>query len=192
MGETQDNTFELKEKVIRLEHQNKVLTLQLKEAENEKTNVLEGKLDIATERVNMGQTENRQLSQEVYELKTRLEEDVSMKTKYGDEKAGVTGSDITSKLQDHLDMLKESNTELQKKKEHIDDLESQTTANSSEISTLRDQLNKKDEQMKEMEEKYKNYLQKAKTVIKTLDPKQSTGPDIQLNELRDRLQEKEK
>jgi len=190
--ETQDNTFELKEKVIRLEHQNKVLSLQLKEAENEKTNVLEGKLDIATERVNMLQTENRQLSQEVYELKTRLEEDESMKTKYGDEKTGVTGSDIQSKLQDHLDMLKESNTELQRKKEHIDDLESQTTANSSEISTLRDQLNKKDEQMKEMEEKYKNYLQKAKTVIKTLDPKQSTGPDIQLNELRDRLQEKEK
>merc|ERR1712183_297777 len=104
MGETQDNTFELKEKVIRLEHQNKVLTLQLKEAENEKTNVLEGKLDIATERVNMLQTENRQLSQEVYELKTRLEESESMKTKYGDEKAGVTGSDITSKLQDHLDV----------------------------------------------------------------------------------------
>ena len=193
-GETeqQDNTFELKEKVIRLEHQNKVLSLQLKEAENEKTNVLEGKLDIATERVNMLQTENRQLSQEVYELKTRLEESESMKAKYGDEKAGVTGGDIQTKLQDHLDMLKESNTELQKKKEHIDDLETQTTANSSEITTLRDQLNKKDEQMKEMEEKYKNYLQKAKTVIKTLDPKQSTGPDIQLNELRDRLQEKEK
>jgi chromosome segregation ATPase len=189
-GETeqQDNTFELKEKVIRLEHQNKVLSLQLKEAENEKTNVLEGKLDIATERVNMLQTENRQLSQEVYELKTRLEESESMKAKYGDEKAGVTGGDIQTKLQDHLDMLKESNTELQKKKEHIDDLETQTTANSSEITTLRDQLNKKDEQMKEMEEKYKNYLQKAKTVIKTLDPKQSTGPDIQLNELRDRLQ----
>jgi len=191
--ETQDNTFELKEKVIRLEHQNKVLSLQLKEAENEKTNVLEGKLDIASERVSMLQTENRQLSQEVYELKTRLEESESMKTKYGDEeKAGAVGNNIQSKLQDHLDMLKESNSELQKKKEHIDDLESQTTANSSEISTLREQLNKKDEQMKEMEEKYKNYLQKAKTVIKTLDPKQTSGPDIQLNELRDRLQEKEK
>lgn len=191
-SEPQDNTFELKEKVIRLEHQNKVLTLQLKEAENEKTNVLQGKLDISSERVNMLSTENRQLSQEVYELKTRLEDAESIKMKYGDEKTSLAGNDIQTKLQDHLDMLKESNTELQRKKEHIDDLESQTTANSSEISALRDQLNKKDEQMKEMEEKYKNYLQKAKTVIKTLDPKQSSGPDIQLNELRDRLQEKEK
>lgn len=188
----QDTTYELKEKVIRLEHQNKVLTLQLQEAENEKTNVLEGKLDIATERVNMLQTENRQLSQEVYELKTRLDEAESVKMKALDEKQKSKGNEIQNKLQDHLDMLKESNTELQRKKEHIDDLETQTTANSSEISALREQLHKKDEQMKEMEEKYKNYLQKAKTVIKTLDPKQSSGPDIQVNELRDRLQEKEK
>jgi len=43
----------------------------------------------------------------------------------------------------------------------------------SEISSLRDQLEKKDEQMKEMEDRYKNYLDKAKSVIKTLDPKQT-------------------
>merc|ERR1712076_74046 len=101
----QDTTYELKEKVIRLEHQNKVLTLQLQEAENEKTNVLQGKLDIATERVNMLQTENRQLSQEVYELKTRLDEAESLRLKALDEKAKSKGKEIQNKLQDHLDML---------------------------------------------------------------------------------------
>lgn len=48
-----------REKLIRLEHQNKVLTLQLQEAENEKTHVLEANLDVANERVNRLQTENR-------------------------------------------------------------------------------------------------------------------------------------
>lgn len=48
-----------REKLIRLEHQNKVLTLQLQEAENEKTHILEANLDIANEKVNRLQTENR-------------------------------------------------------------------------------------------------------------------------------------
>ena len=43
----------------------------------------------------------------------------------------------------------------------------------TEITALRDQLSKKDEQMKEMEDRYKNYLDKAKSVIKTFDPKQA-------------------
>ena len=45
--------------MIRLEHQNKVLTLQLQEAENEKTHILEANLDIANEKVNRLQTDNR-------------------------------------------------------------------------------------------------------------------------------------
>ena len=55
----------IREKLIRLEHQNKVLTLQLEEAENEKTHVLEANLDVATERVNRLQTENRYIDVEI-------------------------------------------------------------------------------------------------------------------------------
>ena len=36
--------------------------------------------------------------------------------------------------------------------------------------------------MKEMEEQYKNYLDKAKSVIKTLDPKQAPSPADDNNE----------
>lgn len=44
----------------------------------------------------------RQMSQEVYELKTRLDEVECTKLKVMDEKAKVKGKDIQNKLQDHL------------------------------------------------------------------------------------------
>lgn len=184
-----DSPFELKEKLIRLEHQNKVLTLKLEEAANEKTNVLQGNLDVATERVDRLQTENRQLNQEILELKGELEDSDAKKA---EETEKANSEESMKKLQKHLDALKTSNQELQKKKQHIDELESQSSANSNEITVLRDQLLKKDEQMRDMEEKYKKYLEKAKTVIKTLDPKQTATMDPKVNELHARLQEKEK
>jgi len=53
-----------------------VLTLQLQEAENEKTHVLEANLDIANEKVNRLQTENRYeftyISHIVYILESNL------------------------------------------------------------------------------------------------------------------------
>ncbi|XP_057300171.1 protein Hook homolog 3-like [Hydractinia symbiolongicarpus] len=188
----QGSPFELKEKLIRLEHQNKLYALQLQEAENEKTHVLQAELDVSNERVNRLETENRQLSQEILELKGRLEDTEATKSAK-EEKLSVEEKETQKKLQQHLDALKQSNVELSKKKQHIDELENQTSANSNEISLLRDQLMKKDEQMKEMEDRYKKYLDKAKTVIKTINPTlDSAVNDHQVKDLKSRLQEKEK
>lgn len=187
----QDSPFELKEKLIRLEHQNKVLTLQMQEAENEKTNLLQGNLDIANEKVNRLQTENRQLNQELLELRSKAEDVESLKQQ-DSQQSEAEEKAMKKKVERHIEELRESTIELQRKKKLIDELENQTTANSNEISSLRDQLEKKDEQMKEMEERYKNYLDKAKSVIKTLDPKQTNGDGQEVSQLRGRLQEKEK
>ena len=59
----------------------------------------------------------------------------------------------------------------------------------TEISSLRDQLTKKDEQMKEMEDRYKNYLDKAKSVIKTFDPKQAPTAAVSAEENQQQQQE---
>ncbi|XP_047122472.1 protein Hook homolog 3 isoform X1 [Hydra vulgaris] len=182
----QDSPFEMKEKLIRLEHQNKLLTLQMQEAENTKIQVLQANLDLSSERVNLLETENRQLSQEILELKSRLE----------DLELGKTNTTIDEedqkKLQLHLDALKESNLELQRKKKHINELETQCSINSAEITELRNQLIKKEEEMGEKEEKYKKYLEKAKTVIKTLDPKVANVDSQVHDDLRNRLFEKDK
>uniref|UniRef100_A0A8C7XL29 Hook microtubule tethering protein 2 n=1 Tax=Oryzias sinensis TaxID=183150 RepID=A0A8C7XL29_9TELE len=61
----------------------------------------------------------------------------------------------------------------------------------SKIDELQEILRKKDEDMKQMEERYKRYMEKARTVIKTLDPKQQpVTPDIQA--LKNQLTEKER
>lgn len=61
------------------------------------------------------------------------------------------------------------------------------------IDELQEILKKKDEDMKLMEERYKRYVEKARTVIKTLDPKQpplTVSPDVQA--LKNQLTERDR
>lgn len=84
------------------------------------------------------------------------------------------------------------------------------------VDELEDALKKKDEDMKQMEERYKKYLEKAKSVsacprlavtmamshrhkqtcplqvIRTLDPKQNQGSGPEVQALKNQLQEKER
>lgn len=84
------------------------------------------------------------------------------------------------------------------------------------MDELEDALRKKDEDMKQMEERYKKYLEKAKSVsacshftvtmvtlhhhqqmcplqvIRTLDPKQNQGSGPEVQALKNQLQEKER
>ena len=43
-----------------------------------------------------------------------------------------------------------------------------------------------------MEERYKKYIEKAKSVIKTLDPKQNPNAAPEMNALRNQLTEKDR
>uniref|UniRef100_UPI003A5C8A25 Protein Hook homolog 3 n=1 Tax=Homo sapiens TaxID=9606 RepID=UPI003A5C8A25 len=73
----------------------------------------------------------------------------------------------------HMEKLHEANNELQKKRAIIEDLEPRFNNSSLKIEELQEALRKKEEEMKQMEERYKKYLEKAKSVIRTLDPKQN-------------------
>uniref|UniRef100_A0AAZ3R8S7 Calponin-homology (CH) domain-containing protein n=1 Tax=Oncorhynchus tshawytscha TaxID=74940 RepID=A0AAZ3R8S7_ONCTS len=88
--------------------------------------------------------------------------------------------------------LREVNSELQKKCAHIDDLEPKYTSSSQKVEELEEALKKKDEDMKQMEDRYKKYLEKAKSVIRTLDPKQNQGSAPEVQTLKNQLQERER
>ena len=60
------------------------------------------------------------------------------------------------------------------------------------VEELEEALKKKDEDMKQMEDRYKKYLEKAKSVIRTLDPKQNQGSAPEVQALKNQLQEKER
>uniref|UniRef100_A0AAQ5YXC5 Calponin-homology (CH) domain-containing protein n=1 Tax=Amphiprion ocellaris TaxID=80972 RepID=A0AAQ5YXC5_AMPOC len=122
-------TPEIREHLIRLQHENKMLKLAQEGSDNEKIALLQSLLEDANRRKNELETENR-----------------SAKT-----------------------------TTVQKK-----------------ATLLEEALKKKDEEMKQMEERYKKYLEKAKSVIRTLDPKQNQGSGPEVQALKNQLQEKER
>ncbi|KAJ8283767.1 hypothetical protein COCON_G00026170 [Conger conger] len=101
---------------------------------------------------------------------------------------------LKKKLEEHLEKLHEAHSDLQKKKEYIDDLEPKVDDNMArKIGELQEILKKKDEDMKQMEDRYKRYVEKARTVIKTLDPKQqSPSLSPELLTLKNQLSEKER
>lgn len=91
-----------------------------------------------------------------------------------------------------------------------------TRVSAQRVDELEEALKKKDEDMKQMEERYKKYLEKAKSVsassglgvtvvtaqraehsfppqvIRTLDPKQNQGSGPEVQALKNQLQEKER
>uniref|UniRef100_A0A8C0V683 Hook microtubule tethering protein 3 n=1 Tax=Cyanistes caeruleus TaxID=156563 RepID=A0A8C0V683_CYACU len=99
---------------------------------------------------------------------------------------------LKKKLEEHLEKLHEANNELQKKRAIIEDLEPICNNSSLKIEELQEALRKKEEEMKQMEERYKKYLEKAKSVIRTLDPKQNQGAAPEIQALKNQLQERDR
>ncbi|XP_036009674.1 protein Hook homolog 2 isoform X4 [Mus musculus] len=80
---------------------------------------------------------------------------------------------LKRKLEDHLQKLHEADLELQRKREYIEELEPPTDSSTARrIEELQDSLQKKDADLRAMEERYRRYVDKARTVIQTLEPKQ--------------------
>merc|ERR1712029_853858 len=60
------------------------------------------------------------------------------------------------------------------------------------INQLNETLQKKDAEINKMEERYKKYIDKAKSVIKTLDPKHNPNAAPEVSALKVQLEEKDK
>uniref|UniRef100_A0A3P8N972 Calponin-homology (CH) domain-containing protein n=1 Tax=Astatotilapia calliptera TaxID=8154 RepID=A0A3P8N972_ASTCA len=162
---------EIKETVVRLQSENKMLCVQ-EETYRQKLVEVQAELEEAQRSKNGLETQNRLNQQQISELRSQVEE-LQKALQEQDSK----NEDVSRKT--GLEKLQEAQSDLQKKKEecHIDELQ--------EI------LRKKDEDMKQMEQRYKRYVEKARTVIKTLDPKQQpVAPDSQV--MKNQLMEKER
>uniref|UniRef100_A0A3B1JDY4 Protein Hook homolog 3 n=2 Tax=Astyanax mexicanus TaxID=7994 RepID=A0A3B1JDY4_ASTMX len=183
-------TPEFRERLIRLQHENKMLKLNQEGSDNEQIALLKSLLEDANARKNELESENRQVNQrlmagqsEVEELQKSLQEQGS--------KADDTVL-LKRKCEEHLEKLRDATNELQKKHSVIEDLETKYSSSAQKVEELEDALKKKDEDMKQMEERYKKYLEKAKSVIRTLDPKQNQGSAPEVQALKNQLQERER
>ncbi|KAM8960433.1 protein Hook homolog 3 [Pelodytes ibericus] len=185
-------TPEIKEKLIRLQHENKMLKINQEGSDNEKISLLQSLLDDANMRKNELETENRLVNQRLLEVQSQVEELQKSLQEQGAKAEDAISLLLKKKLEEHLEKLHEANNELQKKRAIIEDLEPRYNNSSLKIEELQDALRKKEEDMKQMEERYKKYLEKAKSVIRTLDPKQNQGSGPEIQALKNQLQERDK
>ncbi|KAM7372424.1 hypothetical protein PAMP_009590 [Pampus punctatissimus] len=182
---------ELKETVVRLQSENKMLCVQ-EETYRQKLVEVQAELEEAQRSKNALETQNRLNQQQISELRFQVEELQRALQEQDSKTEDAISSLLKKKLEEHLEKLHEAHSDLQKKREVIDDLEPKVDSNmAKKIDELQEILRKKDEDMKQMEERYKRYVEKARTVIKTLDPKQQpVTPDVQA--LKNQLTEKER
>ncbi|XP_060945553.1 protein Hook homolog 2 [Limanda limanda] len=180
---------ELKETVVRLQSENKMLCVQ-EESNRQKLVEVQAELEEAQRSRNTLETQNRLNLQQISELRSQIEE--LQKAMQEQDSKTEDSSLLKKKLEEHLEKLHEAHSDLQKKREVIDDLEPKVdNSMAKKIDELQEILRRKDEDMKQMEERYKRYVEKAKTVIKTMDPKQlPAAPHIQA--LKNQLTEKER
>ncbi|KAI1239855.1 hypothetical protein IHE44_0011290 [Lamprotornis superbus] len=204
---------ELRCKLIRLQHENKMLKLNQEGSDNEKIALL------VNQRLLEVQSQVEELQKSLQDQGSKAEDiltvyEVSLKFKnyfkVFIQRAYLNSVLLKKKLEEHLEKLHEANNELQKKRAIIEDLEPRCN-NSCElpvpsisflcklfhvqplkIEELQEALRKKEEEMKQMEERYKKYLEKAKSVIRTLDPKQNQGAAPEIQALKNQLQERDR
>nr|XP_031321097.1 protein Hook homolog 1 isoform X2 [Camelus dromedarius] len=182
---------EYREMFIRLQHENKMLRLQQEGTENERIEELQEQLEQKHRKMNELETEQRLSRERIRELQQQIEDLQKSLQEQGSKSEGESSSKLKQKLEAHMEKLTEVHEELQKKQELIEDLQPDVNQNVQKINELEAALQKKDEDMKAMEERYKMYLEKARNVIKTLDPKLNpASAEIML--LRKQLAEKER
>ncbi|KAF4021742.1 hypothetical protein G4228_013429 [Cervus hanglu yarkandensis] len=180
---------EYREVFIRLQHENKMLRLQQEGTENERIEELQEQLEQKHRKMNELETEQRLSKEQIRELQQQIEDLQKSLQEQGSKSEGESVSNL--KIMILLEKLTEVHEELQKKQELIEDLQPDVNQNVQKINELEAALQKKDEDMKAMEERYKMYLEKARNVIKTLDPKLNpASAEIML--LRKQLAEKER
>ncbi|XP_064605295.1 LOW QUALITY PROTEIN: protein Hook homolog 3-like [Liolophura sinensis] len=175
----------VKEKLLRLEHENKLM--RLSKGEEEQSQVLQSMLDDANSRKNELETDIRLANQRILTLEAQLED--------FHEKQTVTMSstetiELKKKLHETTQKLAEAESKLATSNTQLTELQASVESGREKTQQLEEKLQKKEDSMRAMEERYKRYLEKAKSVIHTLGPK--PGQVTEISSLKSQLAEKDR
>ncbi|XP_053440993.1 protein Hook homolog 2 isoform X2 [Nycticebus coucang] len=182
---------ELRDTLLRLESENKRLCRQ-EAADRERQEELQRHLEEANRARHVLETQHRLNQQQLSELRAQVED----LQKALQEQGGKTEDPtlLKRKLEEHLQKLHEADVELQRKREYIEELEPSTDSSTAQrIEQLQHSLQKKEADLKAMEERYRHYVDRARTVIQTMEPKQQLpqGAPLELQSLRTQLRERD-
>ncbi|XP_016017658.1 protein Hook homolog 2 isoform X2 [Rousettus aegyptiacus] len=183
---------ELRETLLRLQLENKRLCQQ-EAADRERQEELQRHLEEANRARHGLETQHRLNQQQLSELRAQVEDLQKALQEQGGKTEDSISTLLKRKLEEHLQKLHEADLELQRKREYIEELEPPADGSTRRIEELQDSLQKKDADLRAMEERYRRYVDKARTVIQTLEPKQRPprGAPPELHTLRTQLRERE-
>ncbi|KAF0042332.1 hypothetical protein F2P81_005864 [Scophthalmus maximus] len=180
--------IEYRDKFIRLQHENKMLRVQQEECEREKIATLQAQLQEAHKTQSELDTDNRLIRERISELQQQVED---LQKALQSQASKPDDSNLKRKLDAHMVQLNEAQDEIMKKKELLEDLQPDNTQSSLKVDELMAALKKKDDDMRAMEERYKMYLEKARNVIRALDPKLNPAT-AEIQALRNQLADRDK
>ncbi|XP_029040719.1 protein Hook homolog 3 [Osmia bicornis bicornis] len=182
--------LEIKEKLLFLQHENKMLKLKQKGNEGEdKLPTVQALLDDSEERLNALRAQNRKANQKIIELENRLEEVL------GNHSNGDTKTDNTNlgqKITNLQDELRRVQAEKERLILQVEERENALQAQKQKAFTLQEKLTRREYDNAALEERYKKYVEKAKSVIKSLDPKQNHSSPNEVAVLRNQILEQRK
>ncbi|XP_049514774.1 protein Hook homolog 3-like isoform X2 [Dermacentor silvarum] len=171
------------EKLIRLQHENKMLKLERSSSEGQQVTLLKTMLEDAQSRQNDLETEVRLLSQRNLELESQLEDSREAASAH-------EGAEARQQLALAQRRCKELEGQLREREASLEAMATRLAESCESQSELTEQLEKKAEETRVMEERYQKYLEKAKNVIRTLDTRSPSSAEVVA--LRNQLQDKAK
>ncbi|XP_059552482.1 protein Hook homolog 2 isoform X1 [Myotis daubentonii] len=182
---------ELRETLLQLQGENRRLCQQ-EAADRERQEELQRHLEEANRARHQLETQHRLNQQQLLDLRVQVADlQKALKEQGGKSEDPAL---LKRKLEEHLQKLHEADLELQRKREYIEELEPPSEGSTDRrIEELQDSLQKKDADLRAMEERYRRYVDKARTVIQTLEPKQRPPGGVlpELHTLRTQLRERE-
>jgi protein HOOK3 len=170
---------ETKEKIIRLYHENKFLKLKQNELTDERLMILQTQYDDEQMRTKDLQQKLAEVTNQKIELECKLNS-TSISSNVAKESDQELKT-LISRLQSQLDEESKKNKKFEQNIEYLNSEKNKIVEN-------------KEKEIQDLNDKYRSYLEKAKIVIKSLDPLKSSQnlSEDQLLVLKNQLAEKDK
>lgn len=181
----------IKEKILRLQHENKILKMNQRGPDDEQAPVFEAVIEDLNQHLKALQSENRIAHQRILELESQLDEAQEHSEVHiiGD-RAGSPGTkQRLLVLEKQVKLLQE---DLERKIAQMEEKEATVTELNQKIVSLQQNLHCKEVHMQTMEDKYQRCIKKAQSVVNSMDPKENSGAMVEVTALQNQLAEKEK
>ncbi|XP_011687312.1 PREDICTED: protein Hook homolog 3 [Wasmannia auropunctata] len=180
--------LEVKEKLLCLQLENKMLKMKLT-GNDDKLPSVQALLEDSEERLNTLRGQNRKANQRIMELENKLEEAMGIQVG-SDSKSDNVG--LNQKMLQLQDELRKAQTDRERLTLQLEERESALQAQKQKAFALQEKLTRKEYENAALEERHKKYTEKAKSVIKSLDLKQSNSSQSDVVVLRNQLMEQRK